>query len=359
MQNRRSKKANNQDSLSNIPSAYDLKKERQLITKLNCQSKTAIAWMEGERIEYRLTSKFTRQGRDSSRKFEIYLEWIADSCVAEGRSKLNSNRSKKKKPLSDYVQCLVSSSGSGWSVWKYTQVSKAILNSARQRDKLISGIIPIEHTIFDPDKAANAWHQDQEKPAQDRLIEFGKSLIMDAARIYALGETLIEDFEPLAATFNPMLKTTNHMQAAVLIKNSVRAAQSMLYEAAKAKYTGKENIDPAIAMRQGYLIGRWLNEAESIISNQTAMKVAAYQGNSGQRISKFWQWIFENPQFNSMPPKEIFGKLEGMPDTENPKKSIVIKDYNKLQRHDGSLLKESSFISGFSRAAKKHKASKI
>lgn len=355
MQNRRSTKANNQDSLSNIRSAYDLKKERQLIQQLNSQSKNAIAWLEGERIEYCLTSKFKRHGGNSSRKFEIYRHWIADSCVTDGLAKLSSNRSKKSKPLSGYVQCLLSSSGSSWSVWKYNKVSLAILNSARQRDKLIHSIIPIEHTIFDPDKAANVWHQDQEEPAQDRLIEFGKSLIMDAARIYALGETLIEDFEPLAATFNPMLKTTNHMQAAVLIKDSVKATKSMLHEAAKAKYLDKENIDPAIAMRQGFLIGRWLNEAEAIISNQTALKVAAYQGNVGQQISIFWQWILGDAQFNGISPKEIFGRLHGAPDPENPSKSMVIINDNTLQRHDGSLLKVSSFITGHSRAAKKLK----
>ena len=67
---------------------------------------------------------------------------------------------------------------------------------------------------------------------------------------------------------------------------------------------------------------------------------------SGRPAEKFWSWVVEKFQPANLRAEEVFPKLHGMGDPDNPGATLCIKD-NLLHRKGKKPMKESSFLSTY------------
>lgn len=348
-------KAKTKSSLSpKFRQAYDLKKERQECKRLGVQTRIIVAWMQEGEVLYSSVAQFKSQTLRQSKREAIFNQWLRESCVSS--SDTNQLESAQKQlHLTQCVQCLLASSGGHWAVWKYQDVSRAILNPQGRHGGRVRDFIPERFTIFDRDRAANVWQEKHDETVCERSIHFGKALLMEAARIYELSCLEIEYFEHVFNASDGDVANSKASQIASLLKDCVKAIKMMFYAVSMLNYERKGRPDLAVALRQGFLIGRWLMQAEAIVANKEAMKMASHQGVSGQHPSAFWDWIISEPDFMNATAKSIFDALEGKRDPDYPGAVLTIIDGNKLRRGNGDYLKQSSFVTALSRNRKSAK----
>lgn len=329
--------------------AYDLKAERENCKSAVMQSRVVVAWMEGRRVMYSLVSEWETELRRSTKRQEIYERWLQQSVLAVPTS---PTPEASRTPASKCVRCLIASGGAGWGIWKYQEVLRAL--SPLSGDPACERVewLPAEYTLFDPDKEPDVWLKEYEKPEGQRCLEWGKAWLWDTARVFELCIHSMEDFELIYDSPHHRIGGNKATMLANLLRSCVQAIDRLFYIAAIQDYHDRNPMDAAVALRQGFLIGQWLMRAEAIVSNADALQLASRQGVTGQHLSRFWHWVITEPLLAGKSAKEIFGMLDGKEDPEFPKKLMVVTGDNKLRRGDGSLLLQSSFCAGLSRARK-------
>ncbi len=333
----------------NLGCAYDLKAERENCKSAVMQSRVAVAWMEGRRVMYALVSEWETELRRSTKRQEIYERWLQQSVLAVPAS---PTPQASRTPASKCVRCLIASGGAGWGVWKYQEVLRAL--SPLSGDPACERVewLPAEYTLFDPDKEADVWLKKHDKPAGQRCLEYGQEWLWETARVFELCVRSIEDFEQFYDNPHHRIGGNKATMLASLLRSCVQAIDRLFYIVVLQDYHDRQPMDAAVALRQGFMIGQWLTRAEAIVSNAEALQLASRQGVTGQRRSLFWQWVTTEPLLAGKSAKEIFGMLDGKEDPEFPSKLMVLTGDNKLRRGDGSLLLQSSFCAGLSRARK-------
>ena len=211
--------------------------------------------------------------------------------------------------------------------------------------------VPLEGTIFDPDKAPLVWRTKDEMPMTDRCVLFGRKLLFEAARVYAMGVKFIEGFE---GEFEEMSKYPHSVEGTLpvrLLLDAKNRTSAMISNVKILELKPKQNPDAAVALRQGFLIGRWLAQAEAIISNSGFTKFASQQANSGQKTSKFLSWIIglQDSCLKDLGTSQIFTWLHGKDDPECKGHKLIVEG-DELKRGNGRTLKMATFQASLSRA---------
>lgn len=332
-----------------IRCAYDLKAERKNCKSAAMQSQIVIAWMEGHKIVHAPVGEWKQELGRTAKRREIYQRWIEQSSL-DSSAPLTSDEIRIS--ASDCVQCLIASGGAGWSIWKYQEVLRTLIHGSGDSAQHKIEWIPAEFTHFDPDKAPDVWLKENDEAAGKRCLDYGKEWLREAARIFELCVRSIKDFELIYENpthFRADNKTTLLVD---LLKNCVQAIDRLFYIVSIQAYHSRNPMDIAVALRQGFMMGKWLMKAEALVSNTDAMQLASRQGISGQHPSVFWNWILTQPCFARKSAKEIFAMLNGKKDPAFPNMTMTVTPDNKLRRGDGSYLLQSSFSAGLSRARK-------
>lgn len=343
-----------------IPTAYDISSELLVCKKQGLKARRAVAWIEGGRVQVSLDEDFFRKRPERKSREEIFQKWLDESdlsCFAADQGQSAGNAADKVR----YIRCVAASNGDRWDAWKELDIYRILVNPQdTPLDRCVS-LIPIEYTIFDPDKAADVWFAKNETGIHARCLNFAVGLLNEIARVYCLAIELIEGFEEAfdALGHGPSRPWTQVSKPADLIRDCKKAAINLIESVGFMHATWPKRLpDPAIALRQGFLVGRWLAQAEGIIANVREMKLALQQGVSGQHTMGFWNWLIEvhKTTLNGKTAAEVFTWLDGKPDPDFKGQNLQILD-DKLRRGNGETIKLTAFMTAFSRA--KSRARKV
>lgn len=343
-----------------IPTAYNISSELLVCKKQGLKARRAVAWIEGGRVQVSLDEDFVRKRPARKSRQEIFQKWLDESGLsfsAADQGQAVANAADKVR----YIRCVAASNGDRWDAWKELDICRILINPPdTPLDRCVS-VIPIEYTIFDPDKAADVWFAKNETGIHDRCLNFAIGLLNEIARVYCLAVELIEGFEVAfdALGDSRSRSRTQACKPADLIRNCKKAAINLIESVGLMDATlPKRFPEPAIALRQGFLVGRWLAQAEGIIANAREMKLALQQGVSGQHTIGFWSWLIEvhKTTLEGKTAAEVFTWLDGKPDPDFKGQNLQIVD-DKLRRGNGETIKLAAFMTAFSRA--KSRARKV
>lgn len=335
---------------SKYPAVYDIMAARQECKERGVPSRVALAWMLGGRVQIILDKKSLKKANNRPSRDSVFRRWISESdlCVPENHN--TSEPPAEVRSRHRYARCVATSHGESWHAWKEGEVSRFLINPPRTPPNRRWCIIPQEYTIFDPDKDPGVWLAQDETTIAERCIDFGKGVLLEAARVYCLATELIEDFE---LTFNslddPTFPWNRAAKPAQLLQDCKNAAVLMIDSIA---YQGalKRNPDAATAVRQGFLMGLRVTQAEAIVSNIASTTSAAQLG-TGRPQSKFWEWVNSDPRFAGKAAKEVWSLLHGHDDPDQPGRKIEVREHS-LIRFTTPPLKFTSFLSRFKKQPK-------
>jgi hypothetical protein len=304
--------------------------------------------MEGGRVQISLDREFLKKRDLRKTREEIYQMWFNEvGLTFESTDQDQPPRGITQKVR--YARCVAASSGDRWEAWKYMAVCRFLLNPPGTAPERCFTITPDEYTILDPDKSIGVWVVKHDTEILPRCFDLGKSLLGEIAHVYCLAVELIEHFEETFESVDEYRPRTQATRPADLLRDCKKAAINLITSVAMMDFRSPKRIpDAAIALRQGFLIGRWLAQAEGIIGNVKDTILIAKMG-SGRSTSRFWKWVNSDSEFSGKSPNEVLQLLDGLPDPDHPGKSLKLQEEG-LQRGDGRLLKTSSFLAKF----KKH-----
>lgn len=342
-----------------IAAAYDISKERRECRKQGKQTKEGVVWIEHGRLKAVPFSHFQNQNTPPSKAAEMFERWL-DGVGLKPSSK---SRSKKPRllpaPSAKYRRCVLVSSGSSWNVWKYQEVLKDFAEKGKRNADRLAYVIPPEFIIDSPDLAPNVWQASQEKPVTERCLDFARFLLWEAAELYESGCVYLDDFEETYALWKgapPMeLSTTERLANDVsgLIKRSVDKIKRMLY--VFTTFGMRKRVpDAAVALSEGWLVGKWLAEARAILTNAESLRMASNQGTQARTTTEFWDQLVKAPENQGKRAKELWEGLRDKTDPDYPAKKLSIDKENRLVRGDGSQIKFESFSAQLSRVRKRH-----
>ncbi len=334
-----------------LPHAYDLDVEQRTCHQLQVPCKQAVAWMEGCRVQLSVFSCNSDKVDLRSKRDAMFQHWVEESGLLGNAELKTETPIDANRQVPEYVRCLAVSNGEAWHCWRSLDVGTVLTFPPGTPPGRRIQIVPSEGTIFDPDKAPLVWRTKDEMPLADRCVLFGRKLLFEAARVYAMGVKFIEGFE---GEFEEMSKYPHSVEGTLpvrLLLDAKNRTLAMISNVKLLEFRRKKDPDAAIALRQGFLIGRWLAQAEAIISNAGFTKFAAQQANSGQKTSKFLSWIIglQDSCLKDKSTAEIFTWLHGKDDPEFKGPKLIVKD-DKLKRGNGRTLKMATFQASLSRA---------
>lgn len=323
---------------SEVCAAYDIKDARAECKKRKLQTKEALAYMSEGRVVFTFSEHARTLDVDS-----LYQRWVRESEFGDHLLK-RLGGSSNAKPPSHYLRCLVCSQGDSWEVWEEMEVCRALCNPGLPSGEGWS-FLPIENTIFDPDRRDSVWANASETLVADRCLGFADRVLHDAARLYLLAVQLVPGFQSAHETLdNADSWQPRATPLARLIRDSKQAALRLM-EASLSLAAKIRVQDEGIALRQGFVMGSWLAQAEAIITNAKAAALVAASG-AGRPQSKFWEWVNSEPQFVGKSAKEVWPLLGEYDDPDHPGKKLVLKD-GRVRRGNGEILREASFTARF------------
>jgi hypothetical protein len=346
-------KKNNLD-LNQIPPCYDLAEAKKAAKEQGMKASPAIAWLGGGRVRFSLEKNFVEGRSGYQNLVSIFIKWLGETCLIPNAN-LPSIGGR-------FVRCIVASRGDTWKVCDELKVM-AILSS---RPGAPPGknvfFMPLEDTIFDPDKDPAIWLKDVLSDDLERSIRLGKELLWEIAVVYSQALERSDDFEVFFEAEDPRGLPTEYSRAVQLLKDCKRAVINLI-DSVGAMTIYKRKPATETAVRQGFLIGRWLARAEAILCSSADLKMAAQQGDSGQKLSDFWVWMvdkLEDQELKRKSAREIFDWLNGRPDPETKRSRMTIRQTDPLDPNTDELLRKgrppvkfSSFRAGLSRAKRK------
>ncbi len=342
---------NNTVEVAAFPPAYDLDIEQRTCHQLKVPCKQAVAWMEGGRVQISVYASNSDKVDLRSKRDAIFQRWVKESGLLGNAELETETPIDANRLVPEYVRCLAASNGEAWHCWRSVDVGTALTIPPGTPPARRFQIIPLELSIFDPDKAPLVWRTKDDMPVAERCVLFGRQLLFEAARVYAMGLKFIEGFEN---EFEEMTKYPHSVAGTMPVRHLLNAKNRILAMVSNVlllEYTPNREPDGAIAMRQGFLIGRWLAQAEAIISNAGFTKFASQQANTGQKTSKFLGWIIglQDSCLKDLSTSQIFTWLHGKDDPEFKGHKLIVKD-DGLKRGNGRTLKLATFQASLSRA---------
>lgn len=339
-----------------IPAVYDISSEMIVCKKRGLKAQEAIAWMEGGRVKISLNEDFLKKRDTRKTQHEIYQKWLDETGLEFGPIFGEQSQPDAAK-TARYARCVAASSGEIWSAWKEMDVCRFLLTPEGASNEKCIYMIPIEYTIFDPAKSPGVWFDAQDEDILTRCFECGISMLNETAQVYCQAVELIDNFEETFEALHPDLPRTQATRPAELLRDCKKASIDLIVAVTIKKFQGpkKSFINAGTALRQGFLVGRWLARAEAIIGNVKDMKLALQKGFSGQHPSDFWKWLvaLQETTLKGKTASELFTWLDGQPDPDYKGFKLQIVDDNKLMRGNGDSITLSSFQSSLSRAKKR------
>ena len=331
-----------------LKDAYDLKAALSECRRLGCQSKAAFAYMSEGRVRL-VFSPSTQEVPDNGMdERSLYRQWLSESDFADFLLRRADSSKPSQTTPPRMVRCVACSYGGTWEVWEEIEVCRILCNPGMCRGKGWA-FIPIEDTVCDPDRREGVWYAPGKTPVADRSMAFAQSVLHEAVRLFLQASQLVPGFRAAYESLDIDDEWKRATPIARLIRDSKRAALRQMEACLSlALPDGPRQQDEAIASRQGFLMGRWLAQAEAIIASERAAKLAAVVG-AGKPRSKLWAWINSDARFTGKSAKEVWLLLNGHEDPDHPGKKLMLKD-NRLQRGNGEWLKITSFTASF----KKH-----
>lgn len=342
--------------LDQIPCCYDLAEAKQACKKQGMKAGPAIAWLGGGRVRFTLEKNFIEGRFGYQNLVGIFTRWLGETCL-----KPNDNLQPIRGRL---VRCIVASRGDRWVIYDATKVMYFLSSHPDAPPGKNVIFMPLEDTIFDPDKDPAVWLKDVPSDDLDRSIRLGKELLWEIAVVYSQALERSDEFEAFFEAKDPSGPVTEYVCAAQLLKDCKRAVISLINSIAMMEACEQQKKpDAETAIRQGFLIGRWLASAEAILCSSADLKMAAQKGDSGQKLSQFWVWLLgklKNQELKSKSAREIFDWLHRRPDPATSGSPMEIRQIDPLDPSRDELLRKgqrplqfSSFRSGLSRAKRK------
>jgi hypothetical protein len=334
-----------------IPTVYDISSELLECKKQGLKARPAIAWMEGGRIQVSMDKDFLTKRPVRKTREEISQEWFDEIGLSFAASYHDQSPGIIANKVR-YVRCVAASEGDRWGAWKVMDVCRFLMNPPGTPLGQCVSILPVEYTIFDPDKAAGVWFTEHETELFPRYLDFGIGLLNEIARVYCLAVEFIEDFEETFDSLDERCPRNKATRPADLLRNCKKAAINMIESVSLMDSQRPKKLpDAAVAIRQGFLIGTWLAQAEGIIGNVKDMKLAVQQAVSGQHTSVFWNCIIklQETSLKGKTASELYTWLDGKPDPEFKGFNLQIVD-DELKRGNGDTIKLAAFKSALSRA---------
>lgn len=336
---------------SALPHAYDLDIEQRKCKQRQIPCKQAFAWMEGGRVQVSVFASNSDKVDSRSKRDAMFQHWVEESGLLGSAELEPETRIDEGRQVPEYVRCLAVSNGDAWHCWRSIDVGTVLTIPPGTPSERRFQVIPLEGTIFDPDKATLIWQTKDEMPVADRCVLFGRKLLFEAARIYAMGVKFIEGFE---GEFAEMSKYPHSVEGSLpvrLLLDAKNRTLAMISNVRILELKPRRNPDAAVALRQGFLIGRWLAQAEAIISNAGFTKFAAQQAHSGQKTSKLLSWIIslQDSHLKGKTTSQIFTWLHGKDDPDFKGHKFIVED-DELKRGNGRTVKMATFQASLSRA---------
>ncbi len=321
---------------------YDIKATIRDIQKGGASARRAVAWMQDRKLQFSLVNK--------------------GSCSQPPPSGVRC------------TECVATLTGGDWQVWMEHDVRSALLKQPSTPINERFNLIPIQGSIFDT--TTNLAQAESEPRQLERLkvlhshLEFRFHQILDRIPLsvpsfsklwndahvspYQMNVTISksksykrtikpEDFHRLPE--DPQVHTVAGANTTELREICLQIEVALGEIKGRTRMEpnpDKLTIDPIMAIQFGIRLGSLMAKAETVLAYQVFAAINSNVGRSGQKLSAFWSMILSD--FKDYEAKAIFGMLDRRMDPENRKKKMRI--YQKgLRRHDGSYLKEQSFLS--------------
>ena len=339
-----SKKASVAKTLMDIPAAYDIAAVLLDCRKKGLKARPAIAWMEGGRVQVTFDEESINKRVVRNMRDEIYQRW----CAELGLTFTAPNQPQPSEvtvPETRLARCVAFSNGADWSASKPMDVCHFLLNPLGTPPDRGFSIIPLDYTIFSPDMSAAVWLVKYEARSLHRCMEFGWILLSDIARVYCLAVEFIDGFEIEFNSTDESSPWTAATLPAALLHDCKKATLKLISSVAQIEYRPKIEPDAGVALRQGFLIGKKLAQAEGMISNvrETAWLSTIGKGRS---TSKFWKWVNSDPIFKGKSASETLVILNGKRDPDFPGKTLILTDEG-LIRGNEKVLRTTSFTAKY------------
>ncbi|MBL9181098.1 MAG: hypothetical protein JNN17_03085 [Verrucomicrobiaceae bacterium] len=328
----------NDFDLDQLPSCYDLAETKKACKKQGMKASPAIAWLGGGRVGFSLEKNFIEGRSGYQNLVGIFTSWLGETCL-KPKDNLPPIRGR-------LVRCIVASRGDRWVVCDAPKVTAFLSSHPGAPPGKSIFFMPLEDTIFDPDKDPAIWLKDVPSDDLGRSIRLGEELLWEIAVVYSQAMERSDKFEALFEAKDPSGPVTEYVRAAQLLKDCKRAVISLIDSIAMIRACERrKKPDAETAIRQGFLIGRWLARAEAIIGNVDDIAVLKTMG-LGRRKSKFWSMVNSDRRFRGKSPHEAMEMLDGHPDPDHLGKVLKLTQKG-VRRGNGTTLLTKSFVAKF------------
>jgi len=326
-----------------IKDAYDIEEARKGCKAEGFQSRIAYAYMKSGCVVLSFSMSPPNPADDLRAEIALCHRWLTESKIKDVL--LSWARFPKISDTPQVVRCVACSNGSGWSTWDEAEVARRLCNPRLGKGKGWY-FIPVRGSNLDDAVSGNIWWIESKVPVQTRSWDFAQGVLLNAAQLHVQAEQIIEGFLEAHEKLDLVNFWNNASHLATLIRHAKNAALRQM-EACVSFVVQSElrPQDEATASHVGFLMGRWQAQAEAIIANARAAKLAATAG-AGKPRSEFWKWINSEAKFAGKGAKEVWPLLHCCNDPDHPGKKLMVKD-NRLQRGNGDWLKLASFTASF------------
>ena len=326
-----------------IKDAYDIQQARSECKAQGLQSRIAYAYMKSGFVVLSLLKSPPKPADDLQAEVALCHRWLAESNFRDALLSWASFPKISNTPR--VVRCVASSNGSGWSTWDNSEVCRRLCSPSMGKGKGWS-FIPVMDSDYAPAVTGNYKRFETHVPVHVRLWQIAQGVLLNAAQLHVQAEQIIEGFLEAYNKLDLADFCNDASQLATLICRAKNAALRQMEACLDHVFPDLPRLqDEAIASHVGYSMGRWVAQAEAIIANARAAKLAATAG-AGKPRSEFWKWINSEAKFAGKGAKEVWPLLHRCNDPDHPGKKLMLKD-NRLQRGNGDWLKLASFTATF------------
>lgn len=334
-----------------IVRVYDLKKEARACRQNGYQCRKGYAYMSGGRVCFALSLDWMNDTSTPAQEHQLFMEWLRESMDYLRETSFYEPFLKRydlrPTQLSHrrVAECIAFSRGESWHVWNEIEVCRVLCNPGKKRGEGFA-FIPIEDTIFDPDRRPGVWQANHAATVEDRCLEFATDVLRQAAYVYVQAKHLLDGFSEAFAALDTDGFLNTASPAARMIREAKEAAQRQIHACHMLAIDGRTQ-DEAVASRQGFLMGSLLAQARAIIASERSQKLAARLG-AGKQHSKFWKWIWNDARFQGKLAGEAWRQLDGLVDPDHPTGKLRVEN-DVLIRGNSDKMSEKSFCAKYRR----------
>lgn len=341
------------DSSDIIDPAYNLEDERKMAANKGFPSEFAIFWKGDFGINF--SHKIEPLSLEKlNANLDLVEKWLNDESLPLAFI------GKRIESVPRYVTGVVYFAGDKWRVWNVNEVwNKLGEQGDPPRDEILVGYVGNADLSF--------------SPRQPRIVclDWAGWFLVQISSLYLQAKAAFPSFDD---TFEKAKNVSQDISTEAILAVVLHRARYAVFDVIRHVHDWRvkkpdedlsefhERISTGhylhggLMLRQGFQIGRFILQAETLLLSPKWTKVIAKQSASRNKAnSKFWNWICNEPQFKEKKAKELLTDLHGLPCPAYGG-ALISVDGKNIHAGEKKLMSRASFEAALSHQRKEKTA---